>query len=200
MLVQQLNRRARRPARAQARSGGKITIGSDQANDHGTEDATGKSTFEIEASNDSSGYFFKPTILQGSGGQSITLEIKNDGSVPHNFSITSMNVNVTVEPGASQEVKVTFPQTGTVEYFCSFHHALGMAGELSVADRRGERRSAAAPERGQLVGGQIRVEAVDQLGDLRAHDREDVSAASRREGVWRAARYDEEPSWIDALP
>lgn len=114
-------------------SGGKITIGSDQANDHGTEDATGKSTFEIEASNDSSGYFFKPTILQGSGGQSITLEIKNDGSVLHNFSITSMNVNVTVEPGASQEVKVTFPQTGTVEYFCSFHHALGMAGELSVA-------------------------------------------------------------------
>jgi plastocyanin len=114
-------------------SSGKITIGSDQANDHGTEDATGKATFEIEATNDTSGYFFKPTILQGSGGQSITLEIKDDGSVPHNFSITSMNVNVTVQPGASQEVKVTFPQTGTVEYFCSFHHALGMAGELSVA-------------------------------------------------------------------
>jgi plastocyanin len=114
-------------------SSGKITIGSDQANDHGTEDATGKSTFEIEADNDSSGYYFKPTILQGSGGQSITLEIKNEGSVPHNFSITSMNVNVNIEPGASQEVKVTFPQTGTVEFFCSFHHALGMAGELSVA-------------------------------------------------------------------
>jgi plastocyanin len=114
-------------------SSGKITIGSDQANDHGTEDATGKSTFEIEADNDTSGYYFKPTILQGSGGQSITLEIKNEGSVPHNFSITSMNVNVNIEPGASQEVKVTFPQTGTVEFFCSFHHALGMAGELSVA-------------------------------------------------------------------
>ena len=114
-------------------SSGKITIGSDQANDHGTEDATGKATFEIEATNDSSGYFFKPTILQGSGGQSITLEIKNDGSVLHNFSITSMNVNINIQPGASQEVKVTFPQTGTVEYFCSFHHALGMAGELSVA-------------------------------------------------------------------
>ena len=111
----------------------KITIGSDQANDHGTQDATGKTTFEIEATNDSSGYYFNPTILQGSAGQSITLDIKNNGSVPHNFSITSMNVNVTVEPGASQEVKVTFPQTGTVEFFCSFHHALGMAGELSVA-------------------------------------------------------------------
>ena len=111
----------------------KITIGSDQANDHGTQDATGKSTFEIEADNDSSGYYFKPTILQGSGGQSITLEIKNEGSVPHNFSITSMNVNVTIPAGSSQEVKVTFPQTGTVEFFCSFHHALGMAGELEVA-------------------------------------------------------------------
>ena len=114
-------------------SGGKITIGSDQANDHGTEDATGKSTFELEADNDSSGYYFKPTILQGSGGQSITLEIKNEGSVPHNFSITSMNVNVTIQPGASQDVKVTFPQTGTLEFFCSFHRTLGMAGELSVA-------------------------------------------------------------------
>jgi len=111
----------------------KITIGSDQANDHGTQDATGTSTFTIGADNDSSGYFFNPTILLGSAGQSITLDIKNDGSVQHNFSITSMNVNITIQPGASQEVKVTFPQTGTVEYFCSFHHALGMAGELSVA-------------------------------------------------------------------
>ena len=111
----------------------KITIGSDQANDHGTQDATSKSTFTIGADNDSSGYFFNPTILLGSAGQSITLDIKNDGSVQHNFSITSMNVNITIQPGASQEVKVTFPQTGTVEYFCSFHHALGMAGELSVA-------------------------------------------------------------------
>ena len=111
----------------------KITIGSDQANDHGTQDATGTSTFTIGADNDSSGYFFNPTILLGSAGQSITLDIKNDGSVQHNFSITSMNVNITLQPGASQEVKVTFPQTGTVEYFCSFHHALGMAGELSVA-------------------------------------------------------------------
>ena len=111
----------------------KITIGSDQANDHGTQDATGTSTFTIGADNDSSGYFFNPTILLGSAGQSITLDIKNDGSIEHNFSITSMNVNITIQPGASQEVKVTFPQTGTVEYFCSFHHALGMAGELSVA-------------------------------------------------------------------
>ncbi len=122
----------------------KITIGSDQANDHGTQDATGKTTFAIESHNDSSGYYFNPTILQGSAGQSITLEIKNDGSVQHNFSITS--------------------------------------------------------KRRQLLGGQLRMESVDQLGDLRAHDREEVSAAPRCERVWRAARHDEEPAWSDALP
>jgi plastocyanin len=122
------------PAAAGSASGtesGTITIGSDQANDHGTEDATGKSSFEIEADNDE-GFYFKPTILTGSASQSITLEIKNEGSVPHNFSIESLGVDVTVEPGSSQQVDVKFPATGTVEFFCSFHRSLGMVGELEV--------------------------------------------------------------------
>jgi plastocyanin len=110
---------------------GKITIGSDQANDHGTEDATGKSSFEIDANNDA-GFYFKPTILTGSASQSITLEIKNEGTVPHNFSIESLGVDVTINPGSSQEVDVKFPASGTVEFFCSFHRSLGMAGELEV--------------------------------------------------------------------
>jgi len=45
-----------------ASGGGTITIGSDQANDHGTKDATGKSSFEIEADNDE-GFYFDPTVL-----------------------------------------------------------------------------------------------------------------------------------------
>jgi plastocyanin len=110
---------------------GKITIGSDQANDHGTEDATGKSSFEIGANNDA-GFYFDPTILTGSASQSITLEIKNEGTVPHNFSIESLGVDVTINPGSSQEVDVKFPPSGTVEFFCSFHRSLGMAGELEV--------------------------------------------------------------------
>jgi plastocyanin len=110
---------------------GTITIGSDQANDHGTEDATGKSSFEIDANNDQ-GFYFKPTVLTGSASQSITLEIKNEGSVPHNFSIESLGVDVTIDPGSSQEVDVKFPASGTVEFFCSFHRSLGMAGELEV--------------------------------------------------------------------
>jgi plastocyanin len=114
-----------------ASGSGTITIGSDQANDHGTQDATGKTTFEVEADNDD-GFYFKPTIVTGSSNQSITLEIKNEGTVPHNFSIESLNVNVTINPGSSQEVQVTFPASGTTEFFCSFHRSQGMAGELQV--------------------------------------------------------------------
>jgi plastocyanin len=117
---------------ASASGGAKITIGSDQANDHGTEDAAGKSSFEIEADNDD-GFYFKPTVVTGSANQKITLEIKNEGTVPHNFSIESLNVNVTLEPGSSQQVQVTFPASGTTEFFCSFHRSQGMAGELQVA-------------------------------------------------------------------
>jgi plastocyanin len=52
--------------------------------------------------------------------------------VPHNFSIESLGVDVTINPGSSQEVDVKFPPSGTVEFFCSFHRSLGMAGELEV--------------------------------------------------------------------
>jgi plastocyanin len=115
-----------------ASDSGKITIGSDQANDHGTEDVTGQSSFELEADNDD-GFYFKPTVLTGSANQKVTLEIKNEGTALHNFSITDQNVSVNIDPGSSEEVEVTFPASGTVEFFCSFHRALGMAGELEVA-------------------------------------------------------------------
>jgi uncharacterized cupredoxin-like copper-binding protein len=120
------------PSSASASGGGTITIGSDQANDHGTEDVTGMTSFELEADNDD-GFYFKPTIITGSANQSLKLEIKNEGTAEHNFTIESLGVNVNIQPGQSQEVTVKFPGSGTVEFFCSFHRSLGMAGELQVA-------------------------------------------------------------------
>jgi uncharacterized cupredoxin-like copper-binding protein len=121
------------PAATGSSSGaGTITIGSDQANDHGTEDISGMSSFELEADNDD-GFYFKPTVLTGSANQSIKLEVKNEGTTQHNFSIVSQKIDVTLDPGKSQEVTVTFPASGTLEFYCSIHRSLGMAGELQVA-------------------------------------------------------------------
>src|SRR5436309_3576864 len=78
-------------------SGGKMKIGSDQATNKGTEDVSGKSTFELEADNEGNTYYFKPTVLKGTAGQTLTITVKNEGSTLHNFSIDSQSINMDIQ-------------------------------------------------------------------------------------------------------
>src|SRR3954454_6738675 len=71
-------------------------------------DVSGQSSTTMSAEN----FFFSPSDLSGTGGQKLTISLTNNGSVPHNFSITDENVDVTLQPGQSQDIKVTFPQSG----------------------------------------------------------------------------------------
>jgi plastocyanin len=102
------------------------------ANDHGTATVTGQSSVNVEQHNTSQ-YYFDPTVLEGSAGQQITVHVENKGTLPHTFTIDAQQVNVTLQPGDEQDVQVTLPQSGAVEFYCSFHHGQGMAGELTVA-------------------------------------------------------------------
>jgi plastocyanin len=114
--------------------GGTFPIGSDNANDHGTKSVTGASTVNIEQHNTSDqGYFFEPTILSGSAGQTLTVHVENKGTVPHTFTIDAQNISVELQPGDQKDIQVTLPTSGAVEFYCMFHHGLGMAGELLVA-------------------------------------------------------------------
>jgi plastocyanin len=110
-----------------------IKIGSETANFKGNADVSGKTSLEIELDNDGSEYYFKPTVVSGDAGSTISVELKNEGSVPHTFTSDDLGVDETVQPGATADVDVTFPGSGTAVYFCSFHRALGMLGELKVA-------------------------------------------------------------------
>ena len=112
--------------------GGQIKIGSDTANDHGTAAVSGGS-FELEADNDGGEFYFKPTILTGKAGQKVTLEIKNEGDTEHNFAIDDQKIDQDLDAGKSADVDVTFPQSGVVEFYCKFHRASGMAGELKAS-------------------------------------------------------------------
>jgi plastocyanin len=116
----------------QESSGGKLTIGSDEATNKGSEDVSGKSTFELETDNEGSTFYFKPTVLKGTAGETLTITVKNEGSALHNFSIDAQNINMDVQQGQEITAKVTFPSSGFVEFYCKYHRALGMAGELSV--------------------------------------------------------------------
>lgn len=69
-----------------------------------------------------------PAVLELEAGNDVTVEVRNDGSYGHNFTIESMDLSTgTVEPG--QVVTATFVvPDGTTGYRCTFHP--GMDGEI----------------------------------------------------------------------
>ena len=108
--------------------GGQITIGSDKANNHGSQVVTG-STVDVEQDD----YYFGPTVLTGTAGQKVTITLDNHGTALHNFTLTDQGIDQDVQPGSSGTVSVTFPQSGVLEFYCKYHRALGMVGELTVS-------------------------------------------------------------------
>ncbi|MFL5766720.1 MAG: cupredoxin domain-containing protein, partial [Actinomycetota bacterium] len=75
-------------------------------------------------------YSFTPSKFTVKSGSSVT--VKNTTSdTPHTFTISGENVDVTVNPGDSANVKIDLPK-GTYPFYCSFHKSLGMTGTLTV--------------------------------------------------------------------
>ena len=71
---------------------------------------------------------FEPDVLQLDAGTEVTVEVRNDGSNGHNFTIDELDLSTgTVDPG--QVVTATFEvPAGTTEFHCTFHPA--MDGEI----------------------------------------------------------------------
>ena len=108
--------------------GGQKTIAGVNANDHGTKAVEDNGKTEVEMDD----YYFEPTVLQGKPGEKVTLELKNEGSTTHTFTIDSQGVNKELGPGEEAEVDVTIPKSGVVSFYCRFHKSEGMAGALAV--------------------------------------------------------------------
>ena len=104
--------------------GGTTTIGDVAANDHGTKTVSGENKVEVELDDD----YFEPTVLEGKAGERVTLELKNEGSSEHNLTIDELQIDQDVEPGDETEVEVTFPDSGTLTFYCKYHRGQGMAG------------------------------------------------------------------------
>jgi plastocyanin len=104
--------------------GGQKTIAGVPANDHGTKSVSGMAEVELDD------YYFEPTVLKGKPGAKVTLELKNEGSVEHNFSLSSEGIDRNIQPDATAKVTVTIPKSGEVSLYCKFHKSMGMAGAL----------------------------------------------------------------------
>ncbi len=120
---------SKKPDEGGGKEGGTITIGQDKANNHGSEDVSGNDEFKVEIDD----FYFEPTVLKGTAGQKVKLELDNEGSALHNFSLPEQNLDQDVAAGKDGEVTVTFPQSGILEFFCKYHRGRGMAGELSTS-------------------------------------------------------------------
>jgi plastocyanin len=107
--------------------GTKTTIAGLSANDHGSKQVSGKTEVELDD------YYFEPTVLKGRPGSKVTLELKNEGKVEHNFSIDAQHIDKDIDAGESATLTVTIPQSGQISFYCKYHKSMGMAGALAAS-------------------------------------------------------------------
>jgi plastocyanin len=95
-------------------------------NDKGTGVVKGGKA-KLEADN----FYFKKTFLKGKAGSTVSVEIKNDGTVAHTFTIDAQHIDKELQPGDSATVNVKIPKNGKpANFYCRFHVGSGMQGAL----------------------------------------------------------------------
>jgi plastocyanin len=104
-----------------------IEVDGETANYEGTEEVTGGS---VEFEEDD--FYFEPTVLTGEPGTEVTLEITNEGDSEHNLTIEEQDIDEDTGPGDTATVDVEIPESGLVQFYCSFHTAQDMRGALAV--------------------------------------------------------------------
>lgn len=98
---------------------------SGQVNNKGTKTATG-GKIDVEADD----YYFSPTFIKAKPGSTLTIEIDNEGTMLHSYTIDSAKVDALIPAGKKGQVTVTVPKSGNLNFYCKFHRGLGMQGAI----------------------------------------------------------------------
>ncbi|MGH2759028.1 MAG: cupredoxin domain-containing protein [Actinomycetota bacterium] len=96
-----------------------------EVNDHGTETFTTE-TFELELELDN--FYYEPTYIKAPGGSTATIELFNEGSAPHTFTIDALEVDEELQPNERKAVEVELGTETRYELYCRFHGDQGMRG------------------------------------------------------------------------
>lgn len=105
-----------------------IALDGFEANLHGEEDVSGKSSVEFEMDD----FYFEPTILKGEPGQKLMLHVHNEGDALHNIQADELKLDEDVDAGQSAEIDVEFPESGQLVFICKYHAQQGMVGALEA--------------------------------------------------------------------
>jgi plastocyanin len=91
--------------------------GGSQATDDATRQAGQEAEVEVVAVDNS----FEPDTLELRAAEEVTISIRNDGSLPHDFVIASEGLDTdTIEPGKAATVSINVP-ANPVEFVCTIH-------------------------------------------------------------------------------
>jgi uncharacterized cupredoxin-like copper-binding protein len=96
----------------------------------GTETGTSSGAdYELFASE----FSFAPPFLVFEKAGTYSISVRNDGTLPHNFTIDGVGKTPDVQPGETVAAELTFKQ-GNFEFYCSIddHREQGMTGTLNV--------------------------------------------------------------------
>jgi plastocyanin len=74
--------------------------------------------------------YYQPNVLTGPPGLRVTLMLRNEGTLLHNFTLPALQIAQDVPPTSIVAVMVTLPQEGEIVFFCRFHQDAGMAGVI----------------------------------------------------------------------
>lgn len=75
-------------------------------------------------------FSFEPTELSVDPGAEVTVSLTNDGNTTHTFTAEDVELDIQAPAGASTEGTFTAPDSGSVDYVCTFHPS--MKGTITV--------------------------------------------------------------------
>jgi plastocyanin len=100
-----------------------------KVNDHGTKELGSAGDVDVEIDDS----YFAPTFIQADPGTVVTVKLENEGSKDHTFTIDDTDIDQQLAPGSDAEVQVTVPESGSLRFYCRFHHNAGMQGAFFTA-------------------------------------------------------------------
>jgi plastocyanin len=101
-----------------------VLIRGEGVNLHGTARVADGDTIEMEMDED----YFAPSVLEGPPGATVTIELHNEGTRPHNFHVPGQGIDLRCGVRSSDEVTVAFPRSGVLLFSCTYTASSGMRG------------------------------------------------------------------------
>jgi plastocyanin len=75
---------------------------------------------------------YSPNNLTARAGQQVQVTVRNNGQLPHTFTIDGVANTNTIAAGATGTASFTPSATGTLVFYCTIHGRQTMSGQLTV--------------------------------------------------------------------